>query len=107
MVPIPRNSWVYGKFNAISLFKAFIVSLKISCVCVFFLPSRSLQLFAEKSQTLDVPDFSEKLSESLSISASLYTTPIRRTLIEGEVDIELFISRPQVKCLLHQRKLTF
>ena len=104
MVPIPRNSWVYGKFNAISLFKAFIVSLKISFVYVF--PS-ILESFAEKSQTLAVPDFSEKLSESLSISASLYTTPIRRTLIEGEVDIELFISRPRVKCLLHQRKLTF
>lgn len=103
MVPIPRNSWVYGKFNAISLFKAFIVSLKISFVYVF--PS-ILESFAEKSQTLDVPDFSEKFSESLRISASLYTTPIRRTLIEGEVDIELFISRPQVKCLLHQRKLT-
>lgn len=103
MVPIPRNSWVYGKFNAISLFKAFIVSLKMSFVYVF--PS-ILESFAEKSQTLDVPDFSEKFSESLSITASLYTTPIRRTLIEGEVDIELFISRPQVKCLLHQRKLT-
>lgn len=103
MVPIPRNSWVYGKFNAISLFKAFIVSLKISFVYVF--PS-ILESFAEKSQTLDVPDFSEKFSESLRISASLYTTPIRRTLIEGEVDIELFTSRPQVKCLLHQRKLT-
>ena len=103
MVPIPRNSWVYGKFNAISLFKAFIVSLKISFVYVF--PS-ILESFAEKSQTLDVPDFSEKFSESLRISASLYTTPICRTLIEGEVDIELFISRPQVKCLLHQRKLT-
>ena len=103
MVPIPRNSWVYGKFNAISLFKAFIVSLKISFVYAF--PS-ILESFAEKSQTLDVPDFSEKFSESLRISASLYTTPIRRTLIEGEVDIELFTSRPQVKCLLHQRKLT-
>lgn len=103
MVPIPRNSWVYGKFNAISLFKASIVSLKISFVCVF--PS-ILESFAEKSQTLDVPDFSEKFSESLRISASLYTTPIRRTLTESEVDIELFICRPQVKCLLHQRKLT-
>lgn len=103
MVPIPRNSWVYGKFNAISLFKAFIVSLKISFVYVF--PS-ILESFAEKSQTLDVPDFSEKFSEILSISASLYTTPIRRTLTESEVDIELFICRPQVKCLLHQRKLT-
>lgn len=88
MVPIPRNSWVYGKFNAISLFKAFIVSLKISFVYVF--PS-ILESFAEKSQTLDVPDFSEKFSESLRISASLYTTPIRRTLTESEVDIELFI----------------
>ena len=66
-----------------------------------------LESFAEKSQTLDVPDFSEKFSESLSISASLYTTPIHRTLIEGEVDVELFICRPQVNCLLHQRKLTF
>lgn len=103
MVPIPRNSWVYGKFNAISLFQAFIVSLKISFVYVF--PS-ILESFAEKSQTLAVPDFSEKFSESLSISASLYTTPIRRTLTESEVDIELFICRPQVKCLLHQRKLT-
>ena len=103
MVPIPRNSWVYGKFNAISLFKAFIVSLKISFVYVF--PS-ILESFAEKSQTLDVPDFSEKFSESLRISASLYTTPIRRTLTESEVHIELFICRPQVKCLLHQRKLT-
>lgn len=103
MVPIPRNSWVYGKFNAISLFKAFIVSLKISFVYVF--PS-ILESFAEKSQTLDVPDFSEKFSESLRISASLYTTPIHRTLTESEVDIELFIFRPQVKCLLHQRKLT-
>lgn len=103
MVPMPRNSWVYGKFNAISLFKAFIVSLKISFVYVF--PS-ILESFAEKSQTLDVPDFSEKFSESLRISASLYTTPIRRTLTETEVDIELFICRPQVKCLLHQRKLT-
>ena len=103
MVPIPRNSWVYGKFNAISLFTAFIVSLKISFVYVF--PS-ILESFAEKSQTLDVPDFSEKFSEILSISASLYTTPIRRTLTESEVDIELFICRPQVKCLLHQRKLT-
>ena len=101
MVPIPRNSWVYGKFNAISL--AFIVSLKISFVYVF--PS-ILESFAEKSQTLDVPDFSEKFSESLRISASLYTTPIRRTLTESEVDIELFICRPRVKCLLHQRKLT-
>lgn len=103
MVPIPRNSWVYGKFNAISLFKAFIASLKISFVYVF--PS-ILESFAEKSQTLDVPDVSEKFSESLRISASLYTTPIRRTLTESEVDIELFICRPQVKCLLHQRKLT-
>ena len=103
MVPIPGTSWVYRKFNAISLFKAVIVSLKISFVYVF--PS-ILESFAEKSQTLAVPDFSEKFSESLSITASLYTTPIRRTLIEGEVDIELFISRPQVKCLLHQRKLT-
>ena len=103
MVPIPRNSWVYRKFNAISLFKAFIVSLKISFVYVF--PS-ILESFAEKSQTLDVPDFSEKFSESLRISASLYTTPICRTLTESEVDIELFICRPQVKCLLHQRKLT-
>ena len=103
MVPIPRNSWVYGKFNAISLFKAFIVSLKISFVYVF--PS-ILESFAEKSQTLDVPDFSEKFSESLRISASLYTTPIRRSLTESEVDIELFTCRPQVKCLLHQRKLT-
>lgn len=103
MVPIPRNSWVYGKFNAICLFKAFIVSLKISFVYVF--PS-ILESFAEKSQTLDVPDFSERFSESLRISASLYTTPIRRTLTESEVDIELFICRPQVKCLLHQRKLT-
>ena len=103
MVPIPRNSCVYGKFNAISLFKAFIVSLKISFVYVF--PS-ILESFAEKSQTLDVPDFSEKFSESLRISASVYTTPIRRTLTESEVDIELFICRPQVKCLLHQRKLT-
>lgn len=103
MVPIPRNSWVYGKFNAISLFKAFIVSLKISFVYVF---SSILESFAEKSQTLNVPDFSEKFSESLRISASLYTTPIRRTLTESEVDIELFICRPQVKCLLHQRKLT-
>ena len=103
MVPIPRNSWAYGKFNAISLFKAFIVSLKISFVYVF--PS-ILESFAEKSQTLDVPDFSEKFSESLRISASLYTTPIHRTLTESEVDIELFICRPQVKCLLHQRKLT-
>ena len=103
MVPIPRNSWMYGKFNAISLFKAFIVSLKISFVYVF--PS-ILESFAEKSQKLDVPDFSEKFSESLRISASLYTTPIRRTLTESEVDIELFICRPQVKCLLHQRKLT-
>ena len=103
MVPIPRNSWVYRKFNAISLFKAFIVSLKISFVYVF--PS-ILESFAEKSQTLDVPDFSEKFSESLSISAFLHTTPIRRTLTESEVDIELFICRPQVKCLLHQRKLT-
>lgn len=103
MVPIPRNSWVYGKFNAISLFKAFIVSLKISFVYVF--PS-ILESFAEKSQTLDVRDLSEKFSESLSISASLYTTPIRRKLTESEVDIELFICRPQVKCLLHQRKLT-
>lgn len=103
MVPIPRNSWMYGKFNAISLFKAFIVSLKISFVYVF--PS-ILESFAEKSQTLDVPNFSEKFSESLRISASLYTTPIRRTLTESEVDIELFICRPQVKCLLHQRKLT-
>ena len=103
MVPLPRNSWVYGKFNAISLFKAFIVSLKISFVYVF--PS-ILKSFAEKSQTLDVPDFSEKFSESLRISASLYTTPIHRTLTESEVDIELFICRPQVKCLLHQRKLT-
>ena len=103
MVPIPRNSWVYGKFNAISLFQAFIVSLKISFVYVF--PS-ILESFAEKSQTLAVPDFSEKFSENLSITASIYTTPIRRTLTESEVDIELFICRPQVKCLLHQRKLT-
>ena len=80
MVPIPRNSWVYGKFNAISLFKAFIVSLKISFVYVF--PS-ILESFAEKSQTLAVPDFSEKFSESLSITASIYTTPIRRTLTES------------------------
>lgn len=65
-----------------------------------------LESFAEKSQTLAVPDFSEKFSESLRISASLYTTPIRRTLTESEVDIELFICRPQVKCLRHQRKLT-
>lgn len=103
MVPIPRNSWVYGKFNAISLFKAFIVSLKISFVYVF--PS-ILESFAEKSQTLDVRDLSEKLSESLTISASLYPNPIHRTLTESEVDVELFICRPQVKCLLHQRKLT-
>ena len=103
MLPIPGNSWVYRKFNAVSLFNAFIVSNKISFVYVF--PS-ILESFAEKSQTLDVPDFSEKFSESPSISASLYTSPIRRTLTESEVDIELFICRPQVKCLLHQRKLT-
>ena len=65
-----------------------------------------LESFAEKSQTLAVPDFSEKFSESLSITASIYTIPIRRTLTESEVDKELFISRPQVKCLPHQRKLT-
>ena len=48
MVPIPGTSWVYRKFNAISLFKAVIVSLKISFVYVF--PS-ILESFAEKSQT--------------------------------------------------------
>ena len=42
-----------------------------------------LESFAEKSQTLAVPDFSEKFSESLSITASIYTTPIRRTLTES------------------------
>ena len=63
---------------------------------VYVFPS-ILESFAEKSQTLDVPDVSEKFSESLSIPASLYTTPIRRTLTESEVDIEPFICRPHFR----------
>ena len=70
MVPIPRNSWVYGKFNAISLFKAFIVSLKISFVYVF--PS-ILESFAEKSQDIRCPRlFREVFREPENLSISIH-----------------------------------